>query len=402
MTERWISAFGFFAILGITYLLGRNRKRVSVRALAGGTLLQVVLALAILKTQLGRDVFDSMGSVVTTILGFVDKGSAFVFGPNFADFFIAFKVLPTIVFFSALMSVLYHFGVAQLVVRGMGWVMVRTLGTSGAESLAAAANVFVGQTEAPLVVKPYLDSMTRSELMSLMVGGFATVAGGVLAAYAGMGVNPGHLVTASVISAPAALMIAKLLEPEVAEPKTLGTVKIEVPRESKNFLHAITIGTTDGVKLAINVGAMLLVFTAMIAMINFGIQDVFGSEWSIEGILGWIFLPFAWLMGIESKDCEAVGQLLGMKTVFTEFLAYETMQSWRADEAAFKLSERSETIATYALCGFANFASIGIQIGGIGALAPGRQAELASIAFRSMIGGAFAAFSTACIAGVIL
>jgi CNT family concentrative nucleoside transporter len=285
------------------------------------------------------------------------------------------------------------------------------LGTSGAESLSAAANIFVGQTEAPLVIRPYVGQMTRSELMAVMVGGFATIAGGVMAAYIGMNIDAGHLITASVISAPAALLIAKILEPEVGQPQTLGTVRLEAKSEAVNVIHAASLGAADGAKLAINVAAMLIAFLALIAMANFAIErtgDWLSARfllptnwWSLEAFLGYAFAPLAWLMGVEWNDCFRVGELLGLRVVGNEFIAYERLSMWK-ETSSVALSPRSEMIVTYALCGFANFGSIGIQIGGIGGLAPSRQGELAQLGLRAMIGGLLACFMTACVAGMLV
>ncbi len=294
--------------------------------------------------------------------------------------------------------------------------MQKTLGTSGAETLSAAANVFVGQTEAPLMIRPYLDGMTRSELMALMVGGFATVAGSVMAIYVTQfGVNAGHLLTASVISAPAGLLIAKVMQPEVDEPQTGGTLRIDAPSEAVNVIHAATLGAADGLKLALNVAAMIIAFLALIALadlvlaqLGYGvawIAHLFGRSievhWSLTSLLGYLFYPVAWLLGVESGDCARMGELLALRTVGNEFLAYEQMHRWLPAEGERLLSPRSEMIATYALCGFANLGSIGVQIGGIGALAPGRRAELAQLGLRAMIGGLLASHMTACVAGVL-
>lgn len=402
--ERVISALGLLVLMGAAWLLSSHRRRVSLRPVAGGLALQFVLAVAILKTTPGRRLFEWVGEVFRELLGFVDEGSVFVFGDSFPSSNIAFRVLPTIIFFAALTSVLYHFGVLPRLVRLVGLVMQRTLRTSGAESLCSAANIFVGLTEAPLVVRPYLASMTRSELMSVMVGGFATIAGGVLAAYVGMGIDPTHLVTASVISAPAALLTAKILEPETGVPRTMGDATLDVRSDSVNVVHAITTGTTDGVKLAINVGAMLIVFLAFIALLNSVLGAVgswVGQEWSLEGLLGILFWPLAWVLGVESGDCGRVGELLGVKIAANEFIAYDRMAKW-AEEGVSPISERSRTIATYALCGFANLGSIGIQLGGLGPLVPERRAELARLAVRAMLGGAIAGFMTACVAGILI
>ncbi len=404
--ERAVSALGLFVMMGLAWAMSSHRRRVSLRVVGGGLLLQLVFALLVLKTGPGRQFFSWLGDIFRRLLDFVDAGAEFVFGPRFADFYIAFKVLPTIIFFSSLMALLYHFGIMQWLIRMVAIVMQRSLRTSGAESMSAAANIFVGQTEAPLVIRPYVESMTRSELMAVMVGGFATVAGGVLAAYVGMGIDAGHLITASVISAPAALLVAKLLQPEVDEPQTLGTVRGRVERTSVNALDAIARGAADGVKLAINVAAMLIAFLALIALVNALLGWAgghFGQTWSLEGGLGYLFAPFAWLMGIESGECLRAGELLGIKMVANEFIAYQRLADvMAAEDPAARLSDRTMLILTYALCGFANFGSIGIQIGGIGPLAPSRKSDLARLGFRAMLGGTLAAFMTACIAGVLV
>lgn len=410
-------------MVGLAWLLSSNRSKVSWRIIGGGLLLQFVFALLILKTKSGVVTFEFLGSLFTQLLGFVEEGSLFLFGVNpqpddpplppritLVRTF-AFGILPTIVFFSALMAILYHLGIVQRVVAVFAWAMQKTLGTSGAESLSAAANVFVGQTEAPLVIRPYVASMTQSELMALMVGGFATIAGGVLAAYVGMGINAGHLITASVISAPAALLVAKVMQPETEIPKTLGRVDIQVSRNSANVIEAAAIGAADGMKLALNVAAMLLVFVALIAMgdalvgwLGACFKNNAGQprEWSLSGGLGYAFAPFAWLMGIPSEDCRAAGQLLGIKMAANEFVAYLKMGQWLQEGSEVQLAERTKVILTYALSGFANFSSIGIQIGGIGGIAPERQTDLAQLGLRAMLGGTLACFMTACIAGILL
>lgn len=383
------------------------------RVVIGGTLLQLSFAWVILNTKTGLAFFGWIGTFFTRLLSFVDAGSRMVFGQGYEEHLIAFQVLPTIIFFSALMAVLYHLGVMQIVVRALGHVMQMTLKVSGAESLSASANIFVGQTEAPLVVRPYLAMMTRSELMAIMVGGFATIAGGVMAAYIKMGISAAHLLTASVISAPAGLLIAKVLLPEVEEPKTLGVFGQVMPRATGNLIEAATNGASEGLKLALNVGAMLIAFLALIAMVDFGLEHfsvwmltTIGipnpTPWTLTRILGTLFSPLAWLMGIEWKECRTAGELLGLKLVATEFVAYDRLGSWlKQTPDVHPLSERATVIMTYALCGFSNFASIGIQIGGIGALVPERRRELTEIAFRAMLGGTLACCMTACVAGVL-
>ena len=319
----------------------------------------------------------------------------------------AFGVLPTIIFFSSLMSMLYYLGIMQKVVSFFALIMQRSLGTSGAETLSAAANVFVGQTEAPLVIRPYVSKMTQSELMAVMVGGFATIAGGVLAAYVSFGIDAGHLITASVISAPAALLIAKVMQPETEHSVTMGKVELHVEEKESNLIEAAAAGATAGMKLAINVAAMLIAFLAIIAMVNgligwmggwFGFEDA--KRWTLEKGLGWLFWPLAYLMGIPIDDCGAAGQLLGTKMVANEFVAYLQLGEM-LESGPETFSERTVTILTYALCGFANFGSIGIQLGGIGGVAPDRRGDLARLGLRAMLGGTLAAFMTACIAGIL-
>lgn len=412
MMERLISLFGLLIMVALALALSADWRKVDRRILLGGLGLQFALALLVLKTALGQAFFGYIGAFFAALLNYVDAGAHFVFGADFGEHFFAFKVLPTIIFFAALMGVLYHLGWVQYVVMAFAWMMQRTLRTSGAESLAAAANVFVGQTEAPLVVRPYVASMTRSELMALMVGGFATIAGGVLAAFVGLGIDAGHLMAASVISAPASLAVAKAMQPEVEVPKTLGRVAIEVERPATNVVEAATNGTLDGLRLALNVGAMIIVALALIALLDGAVGllgrvvgyvvGVEGLEWSLSAALGYLFAPFAWLMGIEAKDCLAAGELLGKKMVANEFVSYIQLSQWLQPGSGVELSPRSVVILTYALCGFANFSSIGIQIGGIGSIAPTRRGELARLGFRAMLGGTLACFMTACVAGILL
>ena len=399
-------------MVGIAWLLSSHKTRINLPLVVGGLFLQFVFALAILRTRPGHLIFKAMGDFFTEILNAVDAGSRMVFGENFTEFYFAFKVLPTIVFFSSLMAILYHLGIVQKVVLFFAILMQWTLRTSGAESLSAAANIFVGQTEAPLVIRPYVQSMTQSELMAVMVGGFATIAGGVLAAYHGMGIDAGHLITASVISAPAALLIAKVMVPETEQPKTLGRVSLEVERKTVNVVDAAATGAADGLKLALNVAAMLIAFLALISLLDaglgwtgklvgasFGFPDL---ELSLALILGYLFWPFAWLMGIEAKDCFHAGELLGLKMAATEFVAYERLGRWLQSDSEVQLTERTVVILTYALCGFANFGSIGIQLGGIGGIAPERRSDLARLGIRAMLGGTLAAFMTACVVGILL
>ena len=397
--ERLISLLGLFVMVGIAFLLSDNKKKIRWKTIISGVLLQFTLGLLILKTQTGQAVFEGARAFFTGILGYTNEGSKFIFGeltnvPKIGFIFFV-MVLPTIIFMSSLMSILYHIGIMQIVIKATAKVMVKVKGTSGAESL------FAGQTEAPLVVKPFIDKMTRSELMALMTGGMATVAGGVLAAYVGMGVDAGHLLAASVMSAPAALVCAKLLIPEVESSATEGVVKIELKKTTANLVDAAATGASDGLKLALNVGAMLLAFIALIAMVN-GILSWGGGlfeypQLSLELITGYLFAPIAFLLGVPWVDCMAVGTLLGKKLIINEFVAYLDLQSMST-----QISERSFIISTYALCGFANFSSIAIQIGGIGTIAPTRRRDLALLGVKSLIGGTLACFMTACIAGIFI
>jgi CNT family concentrative nucleoside transporter len=298
-------------------------------------------------------------------------------------------------------------GVMQRIVQVMAWVMQRTMRTSGAESLSAAANIFVGQTEAPLVIRPYVARMTNSELMAIMVGGFATIAGGVMAAYVGMGIDPGHLMTASIISAPAGLLIAKVLQPEVDRPETLGHAETQLPQTHSNVIEAAADGASEGLKLALNVAAMLIAFLGLIALLDWCLASIgrfyFARPWSLSTLLGYLFSPLAWIMGVPSQDCVPVGELLGIRMVANEFIAYEKLADWiKHPGEGVDLTQRSRVLLTYALCGFANFGSIGIQIGGIGALAPERRGDLARLGLRAMLGGTLAGVMTACVAGVLL
>ena len=403
--ERLVSLVGLFAMVGLAWLLSDHKRRFRLRLVLGGVGLQLVFALLILKTGPGRAVFEQIGQGFSVLLGYVDAGSEFVFGPRFREFYFAFKVLPTIVFFSSLMAVMYYLRVMQLIVVAFGRLMQKTLGTTGPESLAAAANVFLGQTEAPLVIRPYVPTMTRSELMATMVPGFASTAGGVLAAYVSMGIDAGHLVAASVLSAPAGLVIAKVILPETEETFAPEDVVVELDEVGTNLIEAVAIGAAQGMKLAINVAAMLIAFLALIALFD-GIVGWMGAQigyqWSLSIALSYLFAPLALLMGVEWADCFHVGELLGVRMVTNELVAYEMMAEWIRDGSEVQLSERSEIILTYALCGFANFSSIGIQIGGIGGIAPSRRPDLAQLGLKAMLGGTLACLMTACIAGVLI
>ena len=327
-------------------------------------------------------------------------GAIFVFGGDLVEGHFAFSVLPVVIFVSTLTAVLFYLGVLQFIVKIMAWVMVRVMDVSGSESLATSANVFVGMTEAPLVIRPYLKTMTHSEIMAMMTGGMATVAGGVMAAYAAMGADPGHLLAASIMSAPASLVIAKIMLPEKEKSPTLGTVRVEIPKQDVNVLDAACRGASEGLKLSLNVAAMLIAFIALVACANWILSllpDLGGAPLTLQRVLGWVFAPLAWIMGIESADASKVGMLLGEKTILNEFIAYMDLR-----DCADKISDRSFVIATYALCGFANFGSIAVQIGGIGGLVPERRKDFAKYGFRAMIGGTLAAYMTACIAGMLI
>jgi len=387
-------------MLVLAWALSQDRRRMDWRLICSGVGLQLLFAVLILRTGPGKMVFEGARVAIQQVLAFSDAGAEFVFGEGFKEHFFAFSVLPTIIFVSSVMAVLFHLGVMQLIVKAMAWVMVRVMRVSGTESLAAAANVFVGQTEAPLVVKPYLETMTRSELMAMMTGGMATIAGGVMAAYVGMGADAGHLLAASIMSAPASLVIAKIMLPETETSPTLGEVRVQIPKQDANTLDAACRGAGEGLKLALNVAAMLIAFIALVACVNWLLSflpDVAGAPITMQRVLGWIFAPLAWIMGVESGDARTVGMLLGEKTVLNEFIAYMDLCELRE-----QISPRSFTIATYALCGFANFGSVAIQIGGVGALVPSRREDFARYGLRAMIGGSLAAFMTACIAGMLI
>ncbi len=401
--EELVSLLGLVTFIAIAWLASTNRRAVRWRTVLWGLGLQMSFAVVILKTKLGFVAFHWLSHVVQRFLDFSDAGAAFVFGDKFTEHLFAFKVLPTIIFFSSFITVLYYFGIIQKLVEGVAWVMMKTMGTSGSESLSAAANIFVGQTEAPLLVKPYVGRMTLSELHAVMTGGFATIAGGVLAAYVSFGVPAGHLIAASVMSAPAALVMSKIMFPETATSLTAGHVRLEVERPWVNAVDAAASGATDGMKLVLNVAAMLIGFLALVALTNAILGWAGGlvglPQLSLEWLFSYAFAPIAWLMGVPWHDAGAVGVLLGKKTVLNEFIAYLDLKNLIV---AHKLSERAVVISTYALCGFSNIGSIGIQIGGIGGIAPERKHDLARLGVRAMIAGTLACFMTATIAGMLL
>lgn len=406
--ERLISALGLVVFVGLAYALSVNRSAVRWSTVLWAIALQLIFAVFILKTTPGYALFSFLGDVVNKFLDFSDAGAKFVFGDKFQENFFAFKVLPTIIFFSSFITLLYHYGILQQVVKGVAWVMMKTLKTSGAESLSCAANIFVGQTEAPLLIKPYVRSMTLSELHAVMTGGFATIAGGVMAAYISLGVPAQHLIAASVMSAPAALAMSKLLYPETEKSQTAGTVNVKVERTAANGIDAAATGAIEGLKLVGNIAAMLIAFLALVALVN-AVLGWFGSligvsQLSLELIFSFLLAPVAWLMGVPWTDCGQVGVLLGKKTILNEFIAYVDLKELieKSQAGTGGISQRAIIIATYALCGFSNISSIGIQIGGIGGIAPERQADLARLGVRALIGGSLACFMTACIAGMLL
>ncbi|MCB0415966.1 MAG: hypothetical protein KDD50_16630 [Bdellovibrionales bacterium] len=437
--EKFIAILGLALFVLIAFSLSQNKKLINVKLIFWGFFLQFIFALLILGIpSLGiagplKFLFVGANDFILSVIGFTQEGSRFMFGDLMnvpkSGFIIALQILPTIIFFSAFISIFYHLGIMQKIVKAMAYLMYKFMNVSGAESLSMAANIFVGQTEAPLVIKPYIEKMTQSELFALMVGGMATVAGGVLVSYVSLlkeaipGIG-GHLLTASVMSAPAALLFAKVMIPETEKPMTLGFLPTDKHEsETSNVIDAAAHGASVGLKMALNVGAMLLAFIALIAALNSVFKltgnligfESWGQQWvpemltkdlqgttitvplSFQMILGWIFSPVAWLMGIPWNEVGLAGSLLGEKLVLNEFVAYVHL----ADYSNI-LSERSMTILSYALCGFANFSSIAIQIGGIGELAPSRRHDLAKLGIRSIIGGSLAAFSTACIAGLLI
>jgi CNT family concentrative nucleoside transporter len=404
---------GLIVILTIAYCFSTNRRAIDRRTVAWGLGLQILFALIVLKTAIGQQVFKSLAAVINHLLNFAFVGSSFVFGPlgnkevwprimttilgaegaQYGVIF-AFQVLPTIIFIAALFAILYYFGIMQLVVRAFAVGMHRIMRASGAESLNVAASIFMGQTEAPLTIRPFLPRMTESELMTVMTAGMAHISGGIMAAYILFGIRAEHLLTAVIMTAPGTLMMAKIFVPETQVPETMGSVKLEIERTDVNVIDAAGRGTGEGLALALNVGAMLISFLALIALVN----AVLGlAHLSLEMIFGWVFAPIAWAMGVPWRDAPVIGNLLGTRMALNEFVAYARLGAMQS-----ALDPKSFTIATFALCGFANFSSIGIQIGGIGALAPTRRHDLARLGFRAMLAGTLANFVTATIAGFLL
>ena len=391
----------------MAFILSNNRRQINYRIVGWGLSLQFLFGVFILKTPFGKPLFGFFDKVITRLISFSDAGSDFLFkslipgvGYHEAMVNFAFRALPTIIFFSSLMTVLYHFGVIQFIIKWIARIMQKTMGTSGSETLSVAANIFVGQTEAPLLIRPFIRTMTQSELMAVMTGGFATVAGGILALYViwlkDIPGIAGHLLAASVMSAPAAMVVAKIIYPETDLSETSGDLNIKIEKPDSNAMEALGRGATEGLKLAANVAAMLVAFVALVAMINYLLTF---ADTSLQGILGFVFRPLAWAMGISWDEAQMVGVLMGEKITLTELIAYSDLRDLKLEHA---ISDRSAIIASYALCGFANFASIGIQLGGIGGMAPERRKDLAALALKAMLGGALASWMTASIAGILI
>jgi CNT family concentrative nucleoside transporter len=402
--QRISGLLGIAAILAIAYVASANRKAIRLKTVAWGLGLQFAFAVLVLRTPVGQEVFRWIGGKINRLLSFSYAGSSMVFGqlgsPGNTVALFAFQVLPTIIFIAALFAVLYHFGVMQVVVLAFAKVMTRLMGASGAESLNVAASIFMGQTEAPLTIRPFLAGMTRSELMTVMTSGMAHVSGGIMAAYIAFGVEASHLLTAVIMTAPGTILMAKMFVPETEKPQTAGRVNLQIEKTDVNAIDAAARGTGEGLMLALNVGAMLIAFLALIALINavLGVVPLWGGQrLSLEWMFGHAAAPLAWLMGVPWKDCFHVGNLLGTRLVANELIAYGQLGALRST-----LDPRSFVIATFALCGFANFSSIGIQLGGIGALAPERKHDLARLGFRAVAAGTLANYLSASIAGILL
>ena len=405
--DQYTGIIGVFTLLGIAYLLSNNRHLIDKNIVFWGLGLQVSFAFIILKTPLGKSLFSYLNILIIKLISFSDAGSEFLFtsfipdiGYHAALVNFAFRALPVIIFFSSLIAVTYYFGIIQFIIKKISFIMEKTMNTSGAETLSVSANIFVGQTEAPILIRPFINSMTKSELMTIMVGGFATAAGSVMALYVSWLNNipdiAGHLLAASVMSAPAALMIAKIIYPETEKPETITSNNIIMKSEDTNAMDAIGRGATDGLKLAANVAAMLIAFISIVAMVNFILEF---ANTSLQEVLGIIFKPIAWTMGIPWAEAKIVGTLMGEKIVLTELIAFGDLTNYIENNL---ISERSSIIASYALCGFANFGSIGIQLGGIGSMAPNRRSDLSNLVVKAMIGGALASWTTASIAGILI
>lgn len=429
--SKWIGLLGIFCILGLAYLLSNNRKAINWRLVISGLLLQLFMAIFVLKTEIGQNIFHSVGQFITHVLEFSDQGARFVFGPlamgspddlavafgpNTAPIF-AFRVVPTIIFVASLVSIAYYLGIMQKVVQLVAKVVSKIMGASGSEALSNAASIFVGQVEAQLLIKPYVPSMTMSELLASMTGSMACVAGGVLAVYIGFGIKASYLLTASIMAAPGGLVIAKLVWPETEESKTKGSVQIEVEKTNANIIDAAAHGASDGLRIGLNVVAMLIAFFALIAMVDavvggvakqlaaWGLQaDAVGINLStlrLQDIFGIVFSPIAWLLGVPWHDAHTVGRLMGEKLVINEFVAYTDLAAMVKPLSEIQISPRAETIATFALCGFANFSSVAIQIGGIGEIAPSRRQDLARLGMKALMCGTMASYLSAALAGLL-
>ncbi|HEX7252568.1 MAG TPA: NupC/NupG family nucleoside CNT transporter [Thermoanaerobaculia bacterium] len=412
---KWIGLLGMAVILAVAFALSKNRRAIRWRTVGWAFALQLTFAFLVLYWERGKDALEAFSDKVSYAIGYADQGSSFLFGflagdetplgqkigiPSIRGFIFAFKVLPIIIFICAFFSLLYYFGVIQLFVKAMAWVMQKTMKVSGAEALCVAANVFIGQTEAPVLIAPYISSMTTSELLTMMTGGMAHVSGAVMLAYVTMGAPLKYLITASVMAAPGTFLISKILWPETETPQTMGTVKMKVEKTSANFIDATAAGASQGMTLVLNISAMLIAFVALVAMLN-GLLGWIGHFWgnpafSMQQIFGWVLGPLAFILGAPKQDMDTVGNLIANKTVVNEFFAFSLMK-----DVVGQLSEKGKLIATFALCGFANFSSIGIQIGGIGGLAPTRKSDLARLGFRALLASSLVSFMTAAIAGLI-
>jgi concentrative nucleoside transporter, CNT family len=406
---RFTGILGLLTMLGLAYAFSTNRRAIRIKTVAWGLGLQIVFAILVLRVEYGRRAFQVIGDAANKVLSYSFAGSEFVFGPlgkqsSNIGFIFAFQVLPVVIFICALFAILYHFGIMQFVIRIAAWLMIRIMGASGAESLNVAASIFMGQTEAPVTIRPFLPELTRSELMTVMTSGMAHVSGSIMAAYFAFGAEPRHVLSAVIMTAPGTILVSKMLVPETEEPKTAGKVVMSAEEEERekheNLLGAIARGTSDGLHMALNIGAMLIAFLALVALLD----GIFGGihrhfAWfptSMESVLGLLFAPIAWLIGIPWHDCPIIGNLLGTRMILNELVAFSMLGPQKA-----MLDPRSFTIATFALCGFANLSSIGIQIGGIGALAPTRKGDLARLGIRAMLAGTMANLMSASIAGML-
>jgi CNT family concentrative nucleoside transporter len=428
--DRFVGFIGIFVILATAFLMSNNRKAINYRLVISGLILQLVMAVFVLKVELGQNLFKTIGDIITALLHFSDSGASFVFGPLVnqpenmlklfgagADYIFAFRVVPTIIFVSSLVTISYYLGIMQKVVQIVAKIVSAIMGASGSEALSNAASVFVGQVEAQLLIRPYVPSMTMSELLASMSGSMACVAGGVLAVYIGLGIKASYLLTASIMAAPAALVISKIVWPETEESKTKGNVSIKVEKTNANIIDAAAHGASDGLRIGLNVIAMLIAFIALIAMtdallgligkqlFNFGLRaDVIGlnlEHLKLQDIFGVLFSPIAWILGVPWADAQTVGKLMGEKLVINEFVAYMDLSNILKSGTNIHLSQQAETIVTFALCGFANFSSVAMQIGGIGEIAPSRRQDLARLGIKALICGTLASYLSATIAGIL-